>query len=81
MTDLVRPDSPEACELEEKRSALALLETELVERELELSTLKQELAVLEAEYLRLVGTLYVDLDELKARTKEVLAAQQAGDWA
>ena len=44
----------------------------LIERELELSTLEQELASFEAEYLRVVGVRYADLDELRARIKEAV---------
>ena len=81
MTGLVKRDTPEDRALAEKRAGLALLETELVERELELSTLEQELAGFEAEYLRVVGARYTDLDELTARIKEAHAAEQPGDEA
>lgn len=76
---LEKPQTPEERELAEKRAALALLETELVEQELEVSTLQQELASFEAEYLRIVGSRYADLDELTARIKETYAAQQPAD--
>jgi len=76
---LENPLTPEERELAEKRAALAALETELVERELALSTLEQELASFEAEYLRIVGTLYADLDEVNAQIKEADAAQQPAD--
>ncbi len=71
--------TPEERELEAKRIEFAALETELVERELARSTLEQELASFEAEYLRIVGRLYSDLDELTARIKEGYAAQQPAD--
>ena len=73
------PQTPEARELAEKRAELAPLETELVERELDLSTRHQELASFEAEYLRVVGPRYANLDELKAQIKERHAAQQPTD--
>ena len=61
-----RVQSSEERELELKRQQLAAPEAELVEQELRLSTLLAELAAFKAEYLRVVGSRYATLDELKA---------------
>ena len=76
-----RVRSPEELELDRKRATLAALEIELIERELELSTLEGELAVFEAEYLRVVGRRYAELDELRAGIAEARAARQPHDDA
>ncbi len=62
-----------------KRTELAGLESELVERELELSTLQQELAVFDAEYLRVVGRRYAMLDDITARIAEAQAVRRPND--
>lgn len=72
-TDLTRKQTPEERELESKRVRLAALEAELAQRELELATLKAELASFEARYLREVGVLYAELDEIAAQIAEALA--------
>ena len=66
---------PDERELNLKRAELAALATDLVERELALSTLQQALAAFQAEYLRVVGTSYAVLDDICARTAEARAAQ------
>ena len=72
-TDLTRKQTPEEPELESKRVRLAALEAELVQRELDLTTLKAELTTIEARYLYEVGTLYAELDEIEAQIAEALA--------
>ena len=52
-----------------------------MERELELSTLQQELVVFEAEYLRVVGRRYAALDDINARIAEAQAARRPDDHA
>ena len=74
-----RVPSPEERELERKRAELAALEADLVERELELSTLQAELAAFEAEYLRVVGRRYAELDALRARIAQAHAARHPTD--
>ena len=71
--------SPEERELERKRDELAGMEADLVERELELSTLQAALAAFEAEYLRVVGRRYAELDDIKARIAEAQAARHPAD--
>ena len=73
--------SPEELELARKQAELAALESELVERELELSTLEGELGAFEAEYLRVVGRRYAELDELQARIAKARAARAPDDAA
>ena len=81
MADFERAQSPEERELDLKRTELAGLESELVERELELSTLQQELAVFEAQYLRVVGRRYATLDDINARIAEAQAIRRPADHA
>ena len=73
--------SPEEHELARKRAELAALESKFVERALDLSTLKGQLGAFEAEYFRVVGCRYAELDELRARIAEALAARQPHDDA
>ena len=75
----MRVHSPEEQELEQKRAKLAGLEADLVERELRLATLRAELAAFEAEYLRVVGRRYAELDEVTARLAEARAARRPND--
>ena len=76
-----RVQSPEERELELKRQELAALEADLVEQELHLSTLQARLAAFKAEYLRVVGVRYADLDDLRARIAEARVAQAPTDDA
>ena len=71
--------SPEERELDLKRNELAKLEADLVEQELQLSTLQAELAAFRNEYLRVVGRRYAELDDLKARIAEIKAARRPSD--
>jgi len=70
---------PEDRELEAKRSELAALEANLAERELQLASLRAELSSFERKYLAEVGSRYAELDELKARLAERLAAENPDD--
>jgi hypothetical protein len=66
---------PEEDELRSKRLEFEQLEKELVERELQLAGLRGELADFERLYLRTVGVLYAELDEIEARIAELIAHQ------
>ena len=71
-----RVQSPEALELERKRAELATLERELVERELELSTLEGRLGAFRAEYLRVVGVIR-QIAQVRRRFDSINRAIQA----
>jgi hypothetical protein len=70
---LAPPVTPEERELKKKRTELAPLEAALAQQELDLATLQAELRAFEARYFRLVGRLYVELDELHAQLAEAKA--------
>lgn len=73
--------SPEERELQAKRAALAKLESELAERELELATLTAELRAFEARYLSVVGVKFAERDSLEARIAEIRACRSPADSA
>src|SRR5215467_2065283 len=68
----LRP-TPEEQELALKRREVQDLEGRLIERELQLAGLKGELSAFERLYLKQVGTLYAELDEIEAQIAELLA--------
>jgi len=70
---IVKRLSPEEQEFERKKLELAATENELAERELDLNTLEAELRAFERRYLRSVGVLYAELDEIEAQIAEALA--------
>ena len=74
-TDLVQNRTPEEQELERKNVELASFEADLIQRELDLATLRADLAEFEARYLRQVGVLYAELDEIEARIAEAQASR------
>lgn len=53
-----------------KQSELAEFEVELAQRELDLATLQAELRAFEARYIRIVGVLYAELDDIEAQIAE-----------
>lgn len=66
--------TPEQEELDKKIADLTELESELIQRELDLATLHGELRAFEIRYLRMVGTRYAELDEIEARIAEIQAS-------
>lgn len=64
---------PEDEELAKKRLELSQLEAELADRELALASLRSELAAFEGKYVRSVGILYAELDEIDAQIAERVA--------
>jgi hypothetical protein len=68
--ELVLQPSPDAVALLEKREQLAAVRGTLAERESELAQLRAQLKGFEGRYLRQVGVLYADLDDLEARIAE-----------
>ena len=57
---------PEEVELERFEARLSGLEDELIERELELATLRRDLLLFEARYLSVIGWRIAELDRLEA---------------
>jgi hypothetical protein len=74
--EIVRRLSPEEEELAKKRNELALLQTELAERELHLANLRADLLAFEGRYLREVGVLYAELDDWNARIAKLVAEEE-----
>jgi hypothetical protein len=73
-TEIVRQQTPEEVELLRKREELAFVRAQLAERELELADLRAQLKGFEGLYLRQVGVLYAELDELEALIAELEAS-------
>ena len=78
-TDLIRKQTPEERELDKKKAELALLESTLAERELNLATLQAELHVFEQSYLRIVGSRYAEVDQVRATIAEARARLNPDD--
>ena len=76
---IVRTKSPEERELDSKLAELAVLEEQLAQRELQLSTLQAELKAFELRYLRVVGSRLAKMDDITARIAEVLALLNPSD--
>jgi hypothetical protein len=73
--------SPEERELARRRQELAILQTELTDRELFLANLRAELVAFEGRYLREVGVLYAQLDDWNAKIAEFAAKAQGTEEA
>ena len=69
-TALIPRKTPQETELLVQREQLAGFRITLAERELELTDLRAQLKSFEGRYLRQVGILYADLDDLEARIAE-----------
>ncbi len=72
---------PEEEELQLKRRELEELEKQLIERELQLVSLRGELADFENVYIKNVGIRYAELDDVEAQIAEFLAACSPDDIA
>ena len=70
---------PEERELENKKAILAKLESELADRELHFATFQNELRAFETRYLRAVGPLFAELDDLEARIAEAHTRERPHD--
>lgn len=70
-----RRKKPEEQELEQKLLQFAAIEDELVQSELELTTLQTELHFFEKEFIRIVGHKYAELDQIEALIAEYIASQ------
>lgn len=71
--------SPEDRELAIKKAELERLQAILAQRELDLLTFEVELREFEQVYLRKVGTLYAELDEINAKIAEDEATASPND--
>ena len=78
-TRITQITSPEARELEKKKTELTSLEARLAERELDLATLQAELHSFEGIYLRVVGSRLAELDEIEAQIAEAGARNKPKD--
>jgi hypothetical protein len=71
--EIILQQTPGAVALKEKREQLAAVRTRLAERESELAQIRTQLKIFEGRYLRQVGILYAELDEVEARIAELEA--------
>jgi len=71
--------TPEEEELGSKLAELAGLESELAQKELDLSTLQAEVGAFELHYLQLVGAKLAELDAVKALIAEAFARLHPAD--
>lgn len=68
--EITLQQTPDAAALLDKREQLATVRTILAERESELAQFRAQLKTFEGRYLRQVGILYAELDDLEARIAE-----------
>jgi hypothetical protein len=68
--EIILQQTPDAAALLDKREQLATVRTMLAERESELAQIRAQLKTFEGRYLRQVGILYAELDDLEARIAE-----------
>jgi hypothetical protein len=68
--EIILQQTPDDIALLEKREQLASVRTTLAERESELAQLRTQLKTFEGRYLRQVGILYAELDDIEARIAE-----------
>jgi len=68
--EIILQQTPDAAALLDKREQLAAVRITLAERESELALIRAQLKAFEGRYLRQVGILYSELDDLEARIAE-----------
>jgi hypothetical protein len=68
--EIILQQTPDDIALLDKRAELAAVRTTLAERESELAQIRAQLKTFEGRYLRQVGVLYAELDDLEARIAE-----------
>lgn len=68
--EITLQQTPDTAALLDKREQLATARTALAERESELAQFRAQLKTFEGRYLRQVGILYAELDDLEARIAE-----------
>jgi hypothetical protein len=69
--EIILQQSPDALALLDKGEQLAAVRSTLAERTSELAQLRAQLRTFEGRYLRQVGVLYAELDDLEARIAEL----------
>ena len=79
--EIVLQPSRNAAGLAEKRERLAAVRAALAEREADIAQLRSQLKAFEGQYLRRVGALYAELDEIAARITELEVALYDSDSA
>jgi hypothetical protein len=80
-TELILQQSPDTVALIDRRAQLERVRAALAERESELAQIRAQLATFEGRYLRQVGILYAELDEIEARIAEREVALYDSDAA
>ncbi|WP_260735682.1 coiled-coil domain-containing protein [Tunturiibacter lichenicola] len=68
--EIILQRTPDDDALLDKREQLAIVRTTLAERESELAQIRAQLKTFEGRYVRQVGILYAELDDLEARIAE-----------
>jgi hypothetical protein len=68
--EIILQQTPDDAALIDKREKLAAVRTTLAERESELAQIRAQLKTFEGRYVRQVGILYAELDEIEARIAE-----------
>jgi hypothetical protein len=79
--EIILQQTPGEAALLEKREQLAAVRSMLAERESELAQIRAQLKTFEGRYLRQVGVLYAELDDLEARIAEREVALYDSDSA
>lgn len=79
--EIILQQTPDAAALLDRREQLATVRAALAEREAELAQIRAQLKTFEGRYLRQVGVLYAELDELEARIAEREVALYDSDSA
>jgi len=70
---------PEQIELNKKTAELSQMEVQLAQSELDLATLSGSLRSFEARYLKIVGVLIAELDDIEAQILEAEMQQHSND--
>ncbi|MBT9332441.1 hypothetical protein [Paracidobacterium acidisoli] len=68
--EIILQQTPDDAALPDKREQLAAIRTRLAERASELAQIRAQLRTFEGRYLRQVGILYAELDDIEARIAE-----------
>jgi hypothetical protein len=68
--EIILQQTPDGAALLDRREQLAAIRSKLAERESELAQIRAQLKTFEGRYLRQVGILYAELDDIEARIAE-----------